>query len=44
MNVLKREKQVAVIGMLCEGMSVRSTERLTRVHRDTICRLLVRVG
>lgn len=44
MNKLKSEKQQAVISALVEGASVRSTERMTGVHRDTICRLLVRVG
>ncbi len=44
MNVLKRDKQVAVVSMLCEGCSIRSVERITGVHRDTIMRLLVRVG
>ncbi len=43
-NVLKRDKQRAVIAMLCDGASIRSTERVTGVHRDTIMRLLVRVG
>src|SRR5437762_12768370 len=43
-NVLKLEKQVAVIGMLVEGASVRSIERVTGVHRDTILRLMVRVA
>src|SRR5207247_7708329 len=43
-NVLKLEKQVAVIGMLVEGASVRSIERMTGVHRDTILRLMVRVA
>ena len=33
-----------MIGALVEGNSIRSTERMTGVHRDTICRLLVRVG
>lgn len=44
MNVLALEKQVAVIGALCEGLSIRSVERLTGVHRDTVMRLGVRVG
>ena len=35
-NVLKREKQERVIAALVEGLSVRSTERMTGVHRDTI--------
>ena len=43
-NVLKRKKQEMAINCLLEGMSVRSTERLTGVHRDTILRLMVRVG
>jgi hypothetical protein len=33
-----------VIAALAEGNSIRSPERMTGVHRDTICRLLVRVG
>lgn len=44
MNVLSFEKQVAVIAALCEGLSIRSVERLTGVHRDTVMRLGVRVG
>jgi hypothetical protein len=43
-NVLKREKQVAVIAALVEGTSVRSIERMTGVHRDTIIRLMARVA
>jgi IS1 family transposase len=43
-NVLKLDKQVAVISGLVEGMSVRSIERVTGVHRDTILRLMVRVA
>ncbi len=44
MNKLKSYKQTAVIASLLEGCSIRSTERLTGVHRDTIMRLLVRAG
>lgn len=44
MNKLKSEKQAMVISALIEGCSVRSTERMTGVHRDTILRLMVRVG
>jgi IS1 family transposase len=44
MNVLKREIQEAVIRYLIEGNSIRSVERITGVHRDTITRLMVRVG
>jgi IS1 family transposase len=44
MSRLSREQMNAVIAALVEGASVRSVERLTGVHRDTILRLLVRVG
>lgn len=44
MNVLPRDKQVQVIAALTEGCSIRATERLTSIHRDTIMRLGVRVG
>lgn len=43
-NVLPRNKQLAVLTALVEGASARSTERMTGVHRDTILRLMVRVG
>jgi IS1 family transposase len=43
-NVLSNDKQVAIIGSLAEGSSIRSIERITGVHRDTIMRLGVRVG
>lgn len=43
-NALPHAKQVAVLGALVEGCSVRSVERMTGVHRDTVCRLLVRAG
>lgn len=43
-NVLSKEKQVAVIAGLAEGNSIRSIERMTGIHRDTIMRLGVRVG
>jgi IS1 family transposase len=43
-NVLNTDKQIAVIGSLAEGSSIRSIERITGVHRDTIMRLGVKVG
>lgn len=43
-NVLKREKQVLIVNALAEGLSIRSIERMTGVHRDTIMRLGIRVG
>jgi IS1 family transposase len=44
MNILSHEKQVAAISALSEGASIRSIERMTGIHRDTIMRLSVRVG
>jgi len=44
MNKLSMDKQTAVISGLVEGMSIRSVERMTGVHRDTIMRLMLRVG
>ena len=41
---LSVERQAAVIAALVEGSSIRSTERMTGVHRDTITRLVQRVG
>lgn len=43
-NVLSHEKQRMAIGALVEGASIRSVERMTGIHRDTIMRLGVRVG
>ncbi len=44
MNVSKRDKQVLAVSMLADGSSVRAVERVTGMHRDSVCRLLVRVG
>ncbi len=44
MNVLRQEKKLAVVKGLVEGCSIRSVERITGVHRDTIMRLLVSIG
>jgi len=43
-NVLNTDKKIAIIGALTEGSSIRSIERMTGVHRDTIMRLGVKVG
>jgi IS1 family transposase len=43
-NVLKKDKQIAVIAALAEGMAIRQIERMTDIHRDTIMRLGVRIG
>jgi transposase len=41
-NILNTDKQLAVVGALAEGSSIRAIERITGVHRDTIIRLGVR--
>jgi IS1 family transposase len=43
-NTLNTDKQIAVVAALAEGCSIRSIERMTGIHRDTIMRLGVRVG
>jgi IS1 family transposase len=43
-NILNIDTQIAIIGGLTEGQSIRSLERMTGVHRDTIMRLGVRIG
>jgi IS1 family transposase len=42
--VLTIDTKAKVLSTLVEGCSVRSAERLTGVHRDTITRLVLRVG
>ena len=44
MNILPHDRQIAVIAALTEGNSIRATERLTGIHRDTIMRLGARIG
>ncbi len=43
-NILKTEKQIAVISALTEGSSIRSIERMTGINCNTIMNLGVRVG
>jgi IS1 family transposase len=43
-NILPLEKQIAVISALAEGSAIRSIERMTGIHRDTIMRLGVKIG
>jgi IS1 family transposase len=43
-NDLPIEKKTLAVSMLAEGNSIRSIERITGVHRDTVMRLGVRVG
>lgn len=42
--ILAEDKALMCVNLLVEGNSVRSTERITGVHRDTILDLLVTVG
>jgi len=44
MNKLSKDKQIQVISALVEGSSIRSVERMTGIHRDTIMRLGVQIG
>lgn len=44
MNVLPKDRKVAVINGLCNGLSLRACSRLFSTHRTAIQRLLVRVG
>ena len=40
MNILPRDKQIAVISALTEGCSIRATERLTGIHIWTVGELI----
>jgi IS1 family transposase len=44
MNRTPLARRTQIIGALVEGNSIRSTERMTDTHRDTIMRLMVEVG
>jgi lambda repressor-like predicted transcriptional regulator len=44
MNRLSTERRAQVIGLLCEGMSMRAISRTTGVARQTISDLLESVG
>jgi len=44
MNRLSLVRRTQIINCLVEGNSIRSTERMTDTHRDTIMRLMVEVG
>lgn len=41
---ISMEKAILAINLLVEGMSVRAVERITNLHRDTICDLILTVG
>jgi transposase-like protein len=38
------DKATMALSLLLEGMSIRATERLTGIKRDTICNLILLVG
>jgi hypothetical protein len=44
MNRLSTEKRAQIIGCLTEGMSIRSTVRITGAAKNTITKLLVDLG
>src|SRR5688572_8280996 len=43
-KVLKRETQEAILKCLTDGVSIRATERILDVHRDTVLRFMLKVG
>lgn len=44
MNTLSDDNKVLVLSLLTEGNSIRSIERMSGIHRDTIMRLMVSVA
>jgi IS1 family transposase len=44
MNILLRDKQIEIIGMLCEGVGQRAVSRLTQTDRKTVARLALAIG
>ena len=44
MNILPRDKQIEIIGMLCEGVGQRAVSRLTDTDRKTVARVAMAVG
>jgi len=44
MNTLPLDKKLVILNAMIEGNSIRSVERMTGVHRDTIMRLVARTG
>lgn len=41
---ISMDKAILAINLLVEGMSIRAVERITNLHRDTICDLVLTVG
>jgi IS1 family transposase len=44
MNILSRDKQIEIIGALCEGVGQRAVARLTGIDRKTVARLALAIG
>ena len=44
MNRLARDKQIHILSLLCEGLSVRATARLVGCSKDTVLSLLAAAG
>src|SRR3954462_7485347 len=44
MNILSLDKQIEIIGALCEGVGQRAVSRLTGADRKTVARLALSVG
>jgi IS1 family transposase len=44
MNILNRDKQIAIIGALCDGLGIRATARITGTDRGTVAALALRIG
>ena len=44
MNILSRDKQIAVIAALCDGLGIRAVSRITGVNRGTVGALALRMG
>src|ERR1700691_942857 len=44
MNILSREKQIAIISALTEGLGIRATARVTGTDRGAVASLALHVG
>jgi hypothetical protein len=44
MNILPREKQIAIIAALTEGLGIRATARVTGTDRGAVASLALRIG
>ncbi len=44
MNILSREKQIAIIAALTDGLGIRATARITGTDRGAVAALALRMG